>query len=161
MKPIPWSRYIRLALFILSPIFAGLALDIILHLFPLSLPIFRLDADVGTALILLGCLASLFLLVSSLSHRASEKRSQRELEEVQRAQDESRRRFYRRLDHEVKNPLTAMRAALASYPEDKSNSTQRQIFMDIQRQVERLSRLVSDLRKFRGIAGGSCPNCPV
>jgi two-component system, OmpR family, sensor kinase len=161
MNPTPRRKYIQVSLIILSPVLGGLALDILLHLLPTNLPIFRLEADVGNALILLGCLASLFCLVSFLSYRASEKRLQGALADVQQAQDESRRRFYRRLDHEVKNPLTAMRAALASYPEDKSNPTQRQIFTDIQRQVDRLSRLVSDLRKLAELEERPLEKLPV
>jgi two-component system OmpR family sensor kinase len=59
------------------------------------------------------------------------------------AEAESRRRFMRRLDHEVKNPLTAMRAALANINGNFDPTTAR----SMRNQVDRLARLSADLRK--------------
>ena len=60
---------------------------------------------------------------------------------------EDRRRFLRRLDHELKNPLTAILAGLANLsiadtPSDRSTSLN-----SVQTQVGRLRRLVAELRK--------------
>ena len=62
------------------------------------------------------------------------------------AQADVHRRFIRRLDHELKNPLTAITLALANLAEaapDGSTSSLR----NIGRQVDRLSGLANDLRK--------------
>ena len=54
---------------------------------------------------------------------------------------QSHRQFLRRLDHELKNPLTALRAAAASHDaEDPSWSI-------VTAQSLRMSRLLTDLRK--------------
>jgi signal transduction histidine kinase len=56
---------------------------------------------------------------------------------------DSRRRFIRRLDHEVKNPLTAMRAAIANI----NGASDPQTMRSLRGQVDRLARLSADLRK--------------
>ena len=66
-----------------------------------------------------------------------------------RVQEESRmqhRQFLRRLDHELKNPLTAVRAAVA----DASQSASPAIAVNLEvvdAQSRRMSRLLTDLRK--------------
>ena len=60
---------------------------------------------------------------------------------------EERRRFLRRLDHELKNPLTAIRAGLANLAELPSGRARREALASVEAQTLRLSRLSSDLRK--------------
>jgi len=59
---------------------------------------------------------------------------------------EERRRFIRRLDHELKNPLTAIRAGIANLNESQESGQQAAI-ESIDAQAQRLSRLATDLRK--------------
>ncbi len=60
---------------------------------------------------------------------------------------EERRRFLRRLDHELKNPLTAIRAGLANLAESPSGGARREALASVEAQALRLSRLSADLRK--------------
>ena len=53
------------------------------------------------------------------------------------------RRFIRRLDHEIKNPLTAIRAALANLDGRENSPT----LASVRAQVDRLAKLGIDLRK--------------
>lgn len=69
------------------------------------------------------------------------RRQVREQTEGQAAED--RRRFLQRLDHELKNPLTAMQAGLANLGDQPSP----QALESVKAQTLRLSRLVADLRK--------------
>jgi two-component system OmpR family sensor kinase len=52
-----------------------------------------------------------------------------------------------RLDHELKNPLTAIRAGLANLVNGLTTDTQRDALESVETQVLRLSRLTADLRK--------------
>jgi two-component system OmpR family sensor kinase len=61
--------------------------------------------------------------------------------------NDERRRFLRRLDHELKNPLTAIRAGLANLTESPSDEARREALSSVETQTLRLSRLSSDLRK--------------
>jgi two-component system OmpR family sensor kinase len=60
---------------------------------------------------------------------------------------EERRRFLQRLDHEMKNPLTAIRAGLANVADGSTTSVQQEALTSVEAQVLRLSRLTADLRK--------------
>ncbi|MGA9531535.1 MAG: HAMP domain-containing sensor histidine kinase [Anaerolineales bacterium] len=60
---------------------------------------------------------------------------------------QERQRFLRRLDHELKNPLTAIRAGLANLDPVNTAAQWNQSRESIESQVLRLSRLTSDLRK--------------
>lgn len=60
---------------------------------------------------------------------------------------ENRRDFMRRLDHEIKNPLTGLRAALVNLKEEKTDEERQRAVGNANRAVERLIRLLTDLRK--------------
>jgi two-component system, OmpR family, sensor kinase len=61
--------------------------------------------------------------------------------------DNRHRRFILRLDHELKNPLTGLRAALANWSESVETVDRDRAAANAQRDVERLTRLLADLRK--------------
>lgn len=60
---------------------------------------------------------------------------------------EDRRRFLRRLDHELKNPLTAILAGLANLSIAETSADHSTSLNSVQTQVSRLRRLVAELRK--------------
>jgi two-component system OmpR family sensor kinase len=66
-----------------------------------------------------------------------------------------RSRFLRRLDHELKNPLTAIRAGLANLDIAQSDPAQQKALASVEAQALRLSQLTSDLRKLAELE--SCP----
>lgn len=69
---------------------------------------------------------------------------------VQRARRETlaeHGRFLRRLDHELKNPLTALRAGLSALALTKLDEQQQQLIKTMEKETLRLSQLVTDLRK--------------
>jgi two-component system OmpR family sensor kinase len=75
-----------------------------------------------------------------------DRRGDRRLHAQQRSWLAERRRFLQRLDHELKNPLTAMRAALANLSAT-TNDPARSAIESIDTQTLRMSRLTTDLRK--------------
>ncbi len=60
---------------------------------------------------------------------------------------QKRRHFLRRLDHEIKNPLTGLRAALVNLQEAQAADERWQAGQNAGKAVERLTRLLTDLRK--------------
>ena len=60
---------------------------------------------------------------------------------------QKRRHFLRRLDHEIKNPLTGLRAALVNFQEAQAGEERARAVGHADRAVERLTRLLTDLRK--------------
>lgn len=61
--------------------------------------------------------------------------------------EQKRRHFLRRLDHEIKNPLTGLRAALVNLQEARAADERWQAQQNAGKAVERLTRLLTDLRK--------------
>lgn len=59
----------------------------------------------------------------------------------------ARRSFLRRLDHEIKNPLTGLRAALVNMQETQQAVERQHAVENAGRAVTRLTRLLGDLRK--------------
>jgi two-component system OmpR family sensor kinase len=74
---------------------------------------------------------------------------------------EERRRFLRRLDHELKNPLTAMRAGLANLRESPSGQARQEALTSVEAQTLRLSRLAADLRKLAELEVRLVEHAPV
>ena len=73
---------------------------------------------------------------------------------VEKAREEAfaeHRRFLLRLDHELKNPLTAIRAGIVNLSEIGATPEQKQVLGSMESQSLRLSRLVADLRKLAEI----------
>jgi two-component system OmpR family sensor kinase len=84
--------------------------------------------------------------------RLSDVRKQAEI-----AAAEDRRRFLQRLDHELKNPLTAIQAGLANI----QGSGEGQALASVKAQTSRLSRLVADLRKLADFETREIERAPV
>lgn len=76
------------------------------------------------------------------------------------AQAESHRRFIHRLNHELKNPLTAIRAGLANL-DDGWGTPARATLGNVRLQVERLGRLADDLRKLADLEVSQMERAPV
>ena len=106
-------------------------------------PLFRVTVDLGTLLFILGVLSS-SVSAAVLFCRTSAQRARQETL-VSASQD--RRRFLRRLDHELKNPLTAILAGLANLSTVESDATRRPALDSVAAQVHRMRQLVAELRK--------------
>ncbi len=106
-------------------------------------PVLYLRADVGTLLLLVGIAVAGAVAGAVALWRAAGRRSQAALGRLQQEQSDSHRRFVRRLDHELKNPLTAIRAGLANL----AGTANEPVVASIRSQVDRLARLSADLRK--------------
>lgn len=72
-----------------------------------------------------------------------------------------RLRFLQRLDHELKNPLTAMQIALANLEEANDAEKRREIRASMRSQLLRISYLIGDLRKLATLERGDFERIPV
>jgi two-component system OmpR family sensor kinase len=70
-------------------------------------------------------------------------------------------RFLRRLDHELKNPLTAMRLGLANAAADGLSPAAESSVRSVEEQVARLARITGDLRKLADIEARPLERVPV
>jgi two-component system, OmpR family, sensor kinase len=74
---------------------------------------------------------------------------------------QDRLRFLMRLDHELKNPLTAIRAGLANIELAGAATASVEAVTSVTAQVDRIARLVSDLRKLAELETQAIEAAPV
>lgn len=117
--------------------------------------------DVDTALIALGIIAAVIAGMTLLSGAAVIEMERNSLRRAREESDAERSRFLRRLDHELKNPLMAMKMAIANLANQEQFDERQRISEDIDSQIERVTRLVSDLRKVAELGANTFENRPI
>lgn len=139
------------------PLVAGLGASLLLNTAGHGNPILYLRADLGTLLLLAGILISGagYAAIAILARFGAQRQAL-----LAEAADE-RQRFIRRLDHELKNPLTAIRAGLANVAETPAEEARQETVIAVEAQVLRLSRLAADLRKLAELETRPLERTPV
>jgi two-component system OmpR family sensor kinase len=107
-------------------------------------PLLQVRIDLGNIVFLIGLIGSAGWIAGRVVLNRTLRRT-REAAQIESADE--RRRFLRRLDHELKNPLTAMRAGLANLASAPNQDLRSEVIASIDAQTLRLSRLAGDLRK--------------
>ena len=120
-----------------------------------------LSAFRGDWLLALGALLSLLACGALAIADRRDARARRQLRQQAEAYARDRRTLLSRLDHELKNPLTAMRAAVANVAAAAPDADSAVAVRSIEEQVLRLSRLTADLRKIADVESGSLDRRPV
>jgi two-component system OmpR family sensor kinase len=152
-----WVNLILLFL----PLVGGIIAFVLATLFLLYVPPFMITADFGfigivfgmtiRSLGLIALMLGLFITgVLLILYNRSVRRQERMkmlLEQAELEAEQGRRRFLRRLDHEIKNPLTGLRAALVNMEEVHTDEDRERAVANASHAVERLTRLLTDLRK--------------
>lgn len=134
---------------ILLPLFLGTLASFGAQWFwnPDPVPLLVFKIDVGMVAFISGIVITLFLGGANISGWIKEQNAQRTIERSLQESEQGRQRFIRRLDHEIKNPLTGLRAALVNWQETRHSEERQQAAENANRAVERLTRLLNDLRK--------------
>jgi two-component system OmpR family sensor kinase len=131
-----------------AAIFAlGLGIDLVLYFTAREIPVVFLRADIGSLAFLTGTLLALGVGISLWISVRYEQSQAKHLVELNEKSNDERRRFLRRLDHELKNPLTAIRAGIVNIREAPGEETRQDAICSVDAQAVRLSRLAADLRK--------------
>ncbi|MBN2003994.1 MAG: HAMP domain-containing histidine kinase [Anaerolineae bacterium] len=171
-------RRIALILVCAAPAVLGIVASAILNrsLRPEGIPSLYLQADI-VALSWIGGLLLSMLLAAILVLSIRQRRRNAAYREAQRAAiaqagiqaaaiaaaeaAEARRRFLRRLDHELKNPLTAINAGLANLAEALPPDAPPEFLDSVKAQTARIGRLISDLRKLAELESRPFVRTPV
>jgi two-component system OmpR family sensor kinase len=138
---------IRKVLISSAPVVLCLAAFIAVETLAPDWPLLRFQISIGVLLFLAGITASILIASSFVLYWLHRLRMESAVREEQRTQAEAQNRFLRRLDHELKNPLTGLRAAVENLEEPASDNPLPATLPDIRLQVERMVRLTGDLRK--------------
>ncbi|MEM7115329.1 MAG: HAMP domain-containing sensor histidine kinase [Chloroflexota bacterium] len=138
-----WRRWIPVAL----PAIVGVLLAILLPLLQSEPPLFQISLSLGNLALLVGLVFSSFAAVGMLLAQRAQQQSENALQKQQEMQSRDRRRFVQRLDHEFKNPLTAIRAGLTNISTATTETERQTAVKTVTNQTMRLVRLTTDLRK--------------
>jgi two-component system OmpR family sensor kinase len=142
----PKKSWIFLALTFV-PLLLGIVSSILVQGFWKPVPVLVFKMDVGVVAFIAGLAITLLLLAAWLGIAANTNKASRLIMNSIREAEQGRRRFLRRLDHEMKNPLTGLRAALVNLQEAQSKDERIRAGKNAKRAQERLSSLLADLRK--------------
>ena len=156
----------------LVPLAAGLVIASLLADVPaLPSPIIYVRVDVGTLALIVGSVLSILVAAGLVLWGWAGRRCQQNVADALAQAAEERRRFLQRLDHELKNPLTAIRAGLANLVNGLASSPPSsppmggkeggEALASVEAQVLRLSHLISDLRKLAELETRSLERIPV
>lgn len=130
-------------LFLLLPAILGLLLKMVFERGWLQNSVAYMRVDLGTLALMLGIILTILLFVIWGIFLWQDRQFNQEFIEYQNTVAEERRQFLRRLDHELKNPLTAIQAGLVNLDDERNEAA----LKSVRTQTRRLSRLVADLRK--------------
>jgi two-component system OmpR family sensor kinase len=134
-------------LLVLVPFVLALPAAVLLNQTELPNPTFRILISLSSMILLSGILISTILVIGLLVWLAGERRNAEQIARLHSQAAEDRRRFLQRLDHELKNPLMAIRAGLANFKNAPGGETRQVALATVDSQTVRLSRLTTDLRK--------------
>ena len=124
----------------LAPLLLGSIASVLVTVLVKPELVFAFQVGLGMLLFLTGALVTVAVFLAEWAHSRGHTRAFRQAQE-------NRRSFIRRLDHELKNPLTGLRAALANLSESAAPEERELASVNARRDVERLQRLLADLRK--------------
>jgi two-component system OmpR family sensor kinase len=148
--------------FILVPLAAGLVIASLFIIVPtLGSPILQVRIDLGNLAIAIGATVSVLFAAGIALWELATRRCQRQMAGLRAESAEERRRFLQRLDHELKNPLTAIRAGLANLANGSDEASRTEALASVEAQVLRLSRLTADLRKLAELEARPLERAPV
>jgi len=140
------KSWIFLALALL-PFILGITASLLAQGLWTPIPVIVFKMDVGVVMFIFGLGITLLLLASWAGVTNTTGKTSRLIDNAIQDAEQGRRRFLRRLDHEMKNPLTGLRAALVNLQEAQSKDERIRAGENAKRAQERLSALLTDLRK--------------
>ena len=149
---------------LLAPVLTGTALGVVVQV---TEPATRLYATVSPGLLagLAGLAGTVILAVGTLLRQRAAAATEAAVRDAVAAATEDRRRFLLRLDHELKNPLTAIGAALANIEQAGSMATAGTsagaALASVSAQANRITRLLGDLRKLADLETQEIEAAPV
>lgn len=112
--------------------------------YPLTTLDFGFFIDPAILVVAVGVIIALICLAAALFIRNHESQSYEALEKQEQSLEEEHRRFIMRLDHEMKNPLTAIKIQLDNLQESTTGSLP--VITDVRAQADRLVLLTRGLR---------------
>jgi two-component system, OmpR family, sensor kinase len=144
----PWLALLIVGL----PLLLGGLIPLLALAFSLPIPVLVFRVDTATVVFAIGALLTLIAAGTYLGAWLRDRQARWEAQQMAAEAERSRIRFMRRLDHEIKNPLTGLQVALTNLRESQVPGERERAAVNANHAVERLSRLLTDLRKLSDLA---------
>ena len=154
------KNFLRVLL-IVAPALLGALVSVVAQMFYAPVPLVAFKIDIGMVIFLFGIFLSLMLVVYHFGSDVRAWYARQDEEDFLREVEAGRRRFIRRLDHEIKNPLTGLQAALVNMQEAAQPVDRTRAGDNARLAVERLKRLLADLRKLADLEERAVESLPV
>ena len=155
------NKNILRVLLIVAPAILGAIVSVLAQIFYSPVPLLAFKIDIGMVAFLFGIFLSLLLIVYNFGSDVRAWYARQDEEDFLREVEAGRRRFIRRLDHEIKNPLTGLQAALVNMQEAAQPVDRTRAGDNARLAVERLKRLLADLRKLADLEERAVESLPV
>ncbi len=143
----------------LVPFGACALLGLVVRALPGPSPKVYVEFSVAEWLLVAGVLLGALVLGVVWLQSREHQRLRERVAELQKQSADDRRRLLQRVDHELKNPLTAIRAGIANLTDAPAESGE--ALQSVVAQTVRLSRLAADLRKLGELETRPLENAPV
>jgi len=143
------------------PLLLGALVSVFAQAFWQPVPLLVFKIDIGMVAFVSGLFITLLLAAFASGMWRKEKQMQSHLAKSLREAEEGRLRFLRRLDHEIKNPLTALRTALVNVRESKLEDERQRAIGNAGLAVGSMIRLLADLRKLSDLGERPLERLPV
>jgi two-component system OmpR family sensor kinase len=153
-------RFLRTAI-VLTPVIFGALVSVFMQTYYQPVPLLAFRVDIGMAAFVFGVFVSITLAAYFFGETSRGWYARREVDEIVSQTEEGRRQFIRRLDHEIKNPLTGMQVALVNMSEAAAETDRKRAGENARIAVERLKRLLADLRKLAELEERPLERLPV
>jgi two-component system OmpR family sensor kinase len=143
------------------PVASGLLVTVLVLGGQLENLTFYLEGGIVLVAPLLGAIVSAVFILILLIRSRLQGSAERTIDAIRSDLAAERRRFLQRLDHELKNPLTAIRAGLTNLSWLPTEEARSETLASVEGQALRLSRLAADLRKLADLETRSLERSPV
>jgi two-component system, OmpR family, sensor kinase len=124
-------------------------------------PVIYLSGPLGVLLVAAGVLVTVAAAAVLVGRELLARERRRSAAAAAAAAAGDRRRLLMRLDHELKNPLTAIHAGLANLADGTEPAARERALEGVGTQTTRLSRLMTDLRKLTELETRELERAPV
>jgi two-component system OmpR family sensor kinase len=153
----PWLGWLIVGV----PLLLGGLIPLAAQALSLPIPVLVFRVDVATVIFAIGAFFTLITGAVYLGAWLRQRQARKEMRALLADAERSRVRFMRRLDHEIKNPLTGLQAALTNLREGQTPQERERAASNARHAVQRLSRLLTDLRKLSDLAERPVERLPV
>jgi two-component system OmpR family sensor kinase len=124
-------------------------------------PVIYLSGPLPALLVILGVIVTVLAAAVLAARELRARDRRRAAADAAAAAAADRRRLLMRLDHELKNPLTAIHAGLANVADGTDDAARERALDGVGAQATRLTRLMTDLRKLTELETREVERVPV